>query len=61
MEEMKRIPVKGQTLDAQNGRLAIFIGDKPWKIEMIKREPAKNKNGEVKTDGSEDWVIYGER
>ncbi len=60
MTEQARIPVKGQTPDAQNGGLAAYIGDKPWKIESINREPAKNENGEEKNDGSEEWVLHGE-
>ena len=54
MEEVDRFPVEGATAVEQNGNLCLRIGDKPYKIKTILREP---KNAEPE---DQEWVILGE-
>ena len=54
MQEVDRFPVEGSSLVAQNGHLASKIGDKPYKIEAIKRDPPTGESGD------QEWVITGE-
>ncbi len=54
MQEVDRFPVEGLTPEEQNGRLASRIGDKPYKIETIERDPSTGEGG------AQVWVITGE-
>ncbi len=54
MTEVDRFPVEGETPVEQNGNLCIHIGNKPYKIEKIFREPE-----DTETEPQE-WVVIGD-
>ncbi|MEN6426394.1 MAG: hypothetical protein ABFE13_13620 [Phycisphaerales bacterium] len=56
MDEVDKLSVEGSSPVAQNGHLAGYIGDKPYRIERIVREPP---SGPGVADKDQKWVVYG--